>query len=222
MASKSYYDNTSVIDEAIRTLRTNISFSSTDNKLKSLLITSTNPNEGKTSITLMLARSMALNGQKILLIDCDLRNPSVGKQINVTSDIGITNFLVQNTTQSEIVIKDEVSYNLDIILTGPIPPNPSELLGSQKMENFIHKAEEIYDLVIIDSPPAGLLTDAQILSTIVDATVLVIAQGETKREELQVTLQNLNNVEANILGIVFNKVKSKKNKSYGYGYHSKE
>lgn len=221
MAKKSYYDNTSIIDEAIRTLRTNISFSSADKKLKSLVITSVNPNEGKTSIALMLARSMAINGQKILLIDCDLRNPSVGKQLNNNSNLGITNFLVQNTNQSQIVIKDEVSLNLDIILTGPIPPNPAELLGSEKMEKFILNAEEIYDLVIIDSPPAGILTDAQILSTRVDSTVIVVAQGETKKEEMQSTLQNLKNVDANILGVVFNKVKSNKKKSYGYGQYIK-
>ncbi|MDO5018415.1 MAG: CpsD/CapB family tyrosine-protein kinase [Lagierella massiliensis] len=220
MAKKknNYYSDESIVDEAIRTLRTNIAFSSTDNSLKSLVITSSNPSEGKSNISIRLARSMAHNGQKVLLIDCDLRNPSVGKYIGVDVGIGMTNLLVQDISVKEVMIKDEKSPYLDIILTGPVPPNPSELLGSEKMKRLVSEFENEYDIVILDSPPAGLLTDAQILSTMADGTILVVAQGESTREKIDMTIQNLRNVDANILGIVFNKVKIKGTKGYGYGY----
>lgn len=216
--NNNYYSDSSMVDEAIRTLRTNISFSSTDNKLKSLVITSSNPSEGKSNISINLARSMAQNGQRVILIDCDLRNPSVGKYIGVEVGIGMTNLLVQDVNVKEVMIKDETSENLDIILTGPVPPNPSELLGSHKMKRLLAELEQEYDMVILDSPPAGLLTDAQILSTIADGTILVVAQGESTREKIEATIQNLRHVDANLLGFVFNKVKVKGSNDYGYGY----
>ncbi len=216
---KSYYAETSMIDEAIRTLRTNISFSSIDKKIKKILITSSHPGEGKSTIALKLARSMANNGQKVLLMDCDLRNPTLSKLIGNKISIGMTNLLVKGLQLEDVKIDDDVSNNLDIILTGPTPPNPSELLGSNKMKSLLSKAEEIYDVVILDTPPGGILTDAQVLATMVDGVLLVVAQGETKYEEIDNTLKNLKNVGANVLGTVLNKVKIKGNQSkYGYGY----
>lgn len=216
---KSYYAETSMIDEAIRTLRTNISFSSIDKKIKKILITSSHPGEGKSTIALKLARSMANNGQKVLLMECDLRNPTLSKLIGNKISIGMTNLLVKGLQLEDVKIDDDVSNNLDIILTGPTPPNPSELLGSNKMKSLLSKAEEIYDVVILDTPPGGILTDAQVLATMVDGVLLVVAQGETKYEEIDNTLKNLKNVGANVLGTVLNKVKIKGNQSkYGYGY----
>lgn len=213
-----YYSNTSMIDEAIRTLRTNLSFSSIDKQLQKIVITSSHPGEGKTTIALKLARSMAKNHQKVLLVDCDLRNPSIGKFMGTQFNLGLTNLLVKGLEFDQVKMKDSEESDLDIILTGPTPPNPSELLGSERMKSLLEKLETIYDVIILDTPPAGILTDAQVLSTMADGVLLVVAQGETKYEEIDVTLQNLKHVGANVLGTVLNKVEVKNKHKYGYGY----
>ena len=217
MEKNKYYSNSSAMDEAVRTLRTNISFSSVDSKLKSLLITSSSPSEGKSTVTVNLGRSMAENGSKVLIIDCDLRHPSIGDVSGNTSMIGLTNYLVDKATINDIIIKDHKVDNLHLLLTGPKPPNPAEILGSKKMESLIKSLQDHYDMILVDTPPVGIITDGAILSTFVGAVIMVVNQGETKAENFKLALKNLENVGAKILGVVMNKVKMKSGK-YGYGY----
>lgn len=212
-----YYSNTSAYDEAFRSLRTNIQFSNIDHDLKKLLITSSVPDEGKTTVAINLARSFAQNNKKVLLMDCDLRNPSVGKELNIENTLGLTNLVIGNKDISSVVIKDTEAQNLDILFSGPIPPNPSEILSSEFMKNLLHSLEDKYDYIIIDSPPAGIITDAAILSTITDATILVARANSTKKDEIWGTIDKINAVNGKILGVVMTFVQ-KANTKYGSYY----
>lgn len=212
-----YYSNTSAYEESIRTLRTNIQFSDIDHKLKKLVITSSVPDEGKTTVAINLARSFAQNNKKVLLMDCDLRNPSVGKELNIENTLGLTNLMIGNKDISSVIIKDTEAQNLDILFSGPIPPNPSEILSSEFMKNLLHSLEDKYDYIIIDSPPAGIITDAAILSTITDAIILVAKANSTKKDEIRGTIDKINAVNGKILGVVMTFVQ-KANTKYGSYY----
>lgn len=216
MAKKhNYYAKSSPFEESFRTLRTNIQFSAIDKELKTLVVTSTNPTEGKTSIALNLAKSFAQNGEKVLLIDCDMRNPSVTKHIDVNQPKGLTNILVNKEDPHSVMIQHE---GFDVIFAGPIPPNPAELIGSKSMETMLEHLKQQYDYVLLDTPPAGLLTDAAILSTAADGTIIVVAEGETEKSDLARTMETIKNVRGNIIGVVMNKVKSVKSSNYGKYY----
>lgn len=210
-----YYGKSSPKDEAFRTLRTNIQFSAIDKELKTLVITSTNPSEGKTTVSMQLGKSLAKNGDSVILIDCDLRNPSVQKYVEINENRGLTNVLVNNEPCEEVMIQED---GLNILLSGPIPPNPAELLGSRKMEEFIERVKQQYEYVLLDTPPAGMLTDGVILSSIADGTILVIAEGETEKGDLARTIENIKNVGGNIIGVVMNKIKTSKTARYGKYY----
>ena len=217
MAAKkhNYYGKSSPKEEAFRTLRTNIQFSAIDRELKTILITSTNPSEGKTTVSMQLGKSLAKNGDSVILIDCDLRNPSVQKLMDTNQTKGLTNVLVNREPLDGAVVLED---GLHVLLSGPIPPNPAELLGSRKMEEFIEGVKQKYEYVILDTPPAGMLTDGAILSTIADGTILVIAEGETEKGDLQRTIENIKNVGGHIIGVVMNKVKTAKSGKYGKYY----
>src|SRR5574344_1981426 len=171
MAKKNNYNSSSIYDEAIRTLRTNILFSDIDQKLKKIVITSSLPDEGKSTIAVELSRSMAQNGSKVILLGCDLRNPTVGEYTENHVNYGITNILMKKIDLVDAIIKDNVESNLDLLLSGPVPPNPSELISSKAMKELINKLDQMYDYVIIDTPPAGIITDAAILSTVADGVL---------------------------------------------------
>lgn len=216
MAKKhNYYSKSSPFDEAFRNLRTNIQFSAIDKELKTLVITSTNPSEGKTSIATNLAMSFAQNGEKVILVDCDMRNPSVSKHIDINQPKGLTNILVNKEDPHTVMVQHE---GVDIIFAGPVPPNPAELIGSKSMEMLLEKLKREYDYVLLDTPPAGMLTDGAILSSSADGTILVIAEGETERADLGRTIEQIKNVGGNIIGVVMNKVKSVKSSNYGKYY----
>ena len=219
MANKNnhYYKNASVYDEAIRTLRTNIQFSNVDDPIRKMVVTSALPNEGKSTISVELARSFAQTGIKVVLMDCDLRNPSVGKVSGSESNIGVTNILMKKTDIMHTILQDEKEVNLDLILSGPIPPNPAELINSKAMENLINELENRYDMIIIDTPPVGILTDAAILSTKTDGVALVVKTGETKKVDINNALENISKVNGKVLGVVMTYVKSKTG-NYGYYY----
>lgn len=214
---KHYYSNTSAYDEAIRTLRTNIQFSDIDHKLKKLVVTSSVPDEGKTTIAINLAKSFAQNNMKVLLVDCDLRNPSLNKELKVENNLGLTNVLLNKKDVSYAIMKDFEEENMDILLSGPIPPNPAEILSSESMKNLLTSLEDKYDYIIIDSPPAGIITDAAILSTISDAVIMVTRSNSTKKEELRSAIEKIKAVNGKILGIVLTFVQ-KENSRYG-GYY---
>lgn len=206
------------IAEAFRTLRTNIQFSSIDSKLSSIVVTSSKPDEGKSTVIQNLAISMALTNIRVLLIDADLRKPTLYKFFNIGNNSGLTNILMNQDEEEKIVHMIPEVQGLHVITSGPIPPNPSELLSSQKMAAFLKRITEKYDLVLIDSPPVGIVTDAAILSTMVDGTLLVCRQGETNIPELVQAKENLEKVNANILGVVLNRVK-RTGKKHDYQYY---
>lgn len=216
MSRKSYYSNTSAYDESIRSLRTNIKFSEVDRKLQSLVVTSSNPSEGKSTITVELARSFALMGERVLVIDCDLRNPTVGKLIDCNNSQGITNLLTGSLTLDQVLLKDSKLKNLHYLLSGPIPPNPSELLGSRSMQNLLDSLKGNYDLILIDTAPSNVVSDTSILATKVDGIVFVVNHGKTKKAELSSALRSIEQVGGNVIGVVLNKVPMK-SKQYGYG-----
>lgn len=217
-----YYSNSSLYDESLSMLRTNISFSSINKELKTLLITSSQPSEGKSTLIVSLARSLALNNKKVLLIDCDLRNPSVGKRSDNAHNVGLVNILIKNLPLERAIIKDAKVNGVDMILTGPKPPNPAELISSEKMKNFIEQMKPYYDYILIDSPPAGILSDARILSTMVDGVLVVVSQNEANITLVKSTIESLKQVSANVIGVVMTKANVEKHSKYGYGYGNKD
>jgi len=210
--------------EAFRTLRTNIQFSSLDKEFKSIVVTSSGAGEGKSTVLSNLAITMAESGKKVILVDCDFRKPSIHKKMGVTNSVGITNILVQDVKKEECIVKTTVD-NLSIITSGPIPPNPAELLGTKKMRNFIDILKSEYDLVLIDAPPVLAVTDAQILSTVADGVIFVASYGEVQKNALLDAKELIDKVGGKILGIVFNKVPEAVSGYYGKyykGYYDKE
>ncbi|SNX55045.1 CpsD/CapB family tyrosine-protein kinase [Thermoanaerobacterium sp. RBIITD] len=206
------------ISEAFRALRTNLQFTSVDNKVKSILITSSLPNEGKSTIIKNLAYALAMTGSRIIVIDCDLRNPTVHQMFKISNMNGLTNIIVEDANYQKYIISDKEYDNLDIIPSGPIPPNPSELLGSNKMKNFINNLKEDYDYILLDAPPVLLVTDPTVLAPIVDGVILVVQANKTEIDVTKRAKEILTNLKANILGVVLNKVKEH-NKGYYYYYY---
>lgn len=206
----------SPIAEAYRVLRTNIMFSSIDKPLKTLVVTSSGPGEGKSTTMVNLAVTFTQQGSRVLLIDGDLRKPKIHKMFGYENSNGLTNFLSAHDDYKIYLRVSEIE-NLDVLVCGAIPPNPSELLMSNAMKQFIQQAREDYDLILIDAPPVGTVTDAAILSTIVDGTILVAASGTVEVDALVRTKELLNKVNANIIGVVLNKLD--KNSSGNYYYY---
>lgn len=206
------------ISEAYRTLRTNIQFSSLDKNINTILITSAGPEEGKSTTISNLAITMAQANKKILLIDADLRKPKIHEYFGLNNSTGLTNVLVINKYLEDVVKKSTVA-GLDILTSGPKPPNPSEILGSNSMKELLDEVKRKYDVILLDSPPVGLVTDPAILSAIVDGTILVVNFGKTSIQEAQRSKQLLENVNANILGVVLNKISGKGNGCYNHYYY---
>lgn len=213
MSKKNSYYTASMYDEAIRSVRTNIQFSGVDKKNKVISITSTKPEEGKSTIIYNLAKSFAENGGKVILLDCDLRKPTIPLISGVDNNIGLTNYLTGKVDYSRIINTDSDQENFDMIFTGPIPPNPAEILASKAYKNLVEQLSDIYDYVFIDTPPVGLFTDASIVSTLCDGVIFAIKFSDAKREDIVQALDNLKKVDANILGTVLTHVPMK-NKRY--------
>ena len=206
----------SSIAEQFRTVRTSIQFSSVDTDLHSVVVTSPNPGEGKSTIAANLAVVFAQQGKRVLLIDSDLRKPTVHYTFHIENHIGLTNILTRQATL-EKAVKTTTQENLWVLTSGPIPPNPSELLGSKAMNALLEKAKNEYDFVIFDSPPVLAVTDTQILSNLTDGTVLVISSGNTKADSAKKTKELLESAKARILGVVLNNKKEQDNSYYYYG-----
>ncbi|EYE89478.1 tyrosine protein kinase [Fervidicella metallireducens AeB] len=207
----------SPVAEAYRTLRTNIQFASFDKDIKTVVVTSSGPTEGKSTTAGNLAISMAEMGKKVLLIDCDLRRPSIHKKFKISNQEGLSNLLVENAKVEDVAVK--FMDNLLILTSGKIPPNPAEMLSSNKMRNFISEMKEEFDFIILDTPPVIAVTDAQILSTMADGVLLVVSSGQAEREAVERSKTLLVNVGANILGVVLNKVEINSRRGYGYYYY---
>ncbi len=213
------YTPRSPVSEAYRAIRTNIQFSKIDAPLKSLVVTSAAPSEGKSTTAANLAFTTAQAGAKTLLIDADLRRPVVHSLFGLNREPGMTNVLVERLPLEQ-VIKPSGVENLDILTCGAIPPNPAELLGSQRMQDLVVQLKGRYDLVIFDSPPAITVTDTAVLSSQVEGVVMVVLSHGTDRRALARAKNLLANVNANILGAIFNRIDlSGIGSSYDYYYH---
>ena len=214
------YDPKSLISETIRTLRTNLQFSSVDKKIRTILITSSMPGEGKSFIASNLAVAFAQSGNKVLLVDCDIRKGRQHYIFGSHNQKGLSNLLLENVSENyKNYIKKTKIENLSVMFRGVTPPNPSELLGSEKNKTLISILKEQYDVVIFDSAPiSGSLTDSLIMSTLVDGVVIVAAQKKTPISAVNATKKSLQNVKANILGIVLNQVDTQSRSYYGHYY----
>lgn len=205
----------SPISEQYRTIRTNLQFASIDKELRSILVTSANPSEGKSMTTANLAVVYAQQGKKVLLVDADLRNPTVHYTYRLDNLTGLSTILVGESKLTE-TIQDSGIDNLHVISAGPNPPNPAELLGSNRMKQFLTEADQYYDLVIIDSPPVLPVTDAQILANLVDGSLLVIRSRQTEYETAEKAIDTLNRSTSKILGTVLNDRDKKEANAYYY------
>jgi len=212
-------DPKSPISEAFRTLRTNIKFSSLDKPLKTILITSPISQAGKSSISINLALTIAQDKNKVILVDSDLRKPMIHKLFKQDNKIGLTNILVEDKKIKEVIRKmSDIDPNLYFIPSGPIPPNPSELLGSNKMKEVLQELQNQADIVLFDSPPVIAVTDALVLANQVDGVVLILDFGEVTRDAAKQAKQLLEKVKAKILGVVLNKIDFEKEGHY-YPYY---
>lgn len=205
----------SSISEQYRTVRTNIQFSSVDEEIKSIMVTSADPAEGKSTTVANLAVTFAQQGKKVLLVDADMRKPTVQYTFQVENIYGLTNVLTKIKTLEDAVIHTDVEH-LDILTSGPIPPNPAELLGSKAMLEFLTKVEEQYDVILFDTPPILAVTDAQILANLCQGSVLVVASGKTENEKVVKSKELLAAAKGKLLGAVLNNKKMDKSNYYYY------
>lgn len=224
-----YKSPKSPIAESYRTLRTNLQFTSAGKELKTILITSSMPGEGKSWTSSNLAVAFAQSGKKVLLIDADMRKGRQHKIFGLRKDNGLSNYLSgvgshllerdSNINDEDLLIsmfnKTEVT-NLFVMTSGNVPPNPSELLQSNRMQNMVSQLKEVFDIVIFDGPPCNVVTDGLILSRMVDSVAIVASYKETKTELLKNTVKGLKNVNAKIAGIILNKVPNRNNSYYSY------
>jgi capsular exopolysaccharide synthesis family protein len=204
------------IAEASRAIRTNVRFMSPDRPYKSLLVTSAAPSEGKTTVACCLAVAMAQSGDKVLLLDCDLRRPRLHRVFARDNSEGVTTLLLDPSTFDPQSLVTPVP-NLSLLPSGPHAPNPAELVNSERFGSLLRTLGEHYDRIVIDSPPVAPVTDAAILSTRVDATVLVVRAFKTTKEIARRSLQSLRDVGAPLAGAVLNAVEV--NGSRGYYYY---
>jgi len=201
--------------EGFRQLRTNLQFVNVDDRPKSLVITSSVASEGKSTIAANLALAMAEQGQHVLLIDGDLRKPRVANYFGIEGAVGLTTILSQRIQPREVIQKYGEA-NLSLLPSGQLPPNPSELLGSQEMSNLLIFLESHYDMVLIDAPPLRPVADAAVLASVADGVLLIVRHGSSKRDELARSASVLKNVDANLFGCVLNMTPAKGPESYYY------
>lgn len=208
---------TSIVSEQFRTIRTNIQFSMIDKAVKTISVTSAAPSSGKTTVASNLAGAFAAEDIKVLLVDTDMRKPTVHKVFQVQNHPGLTNLLTNRSLKLDDVVRASYVNNLEYLTCGVVPPNPSELINSKRMSELIQEMEAEYDLIIFDNPPLLAVTDAQIMATKVDGTIVVIPQGEVTKDELHQSAELLEKVNANVLGSVMNKADVDSDTYYYYG-----
>jgi capsular exopolysaccharide synthesis family protein len=188
--------------EAYRTLRTNIQFSSLEKPLQTLLVTGVDAGAGKSTTLANLAVVIAQGGKHVLMVDCDLRRPTLHKLFGLPSEPGLTTAILDSNSQ---VARQSTSVDgLELVASGPLPPNPSELLGSHQLENILKQLASSVDIVLLDAPPIVAVSDAAVLATKVDGVILVVSAGKTKRDMARRAKSLLERVNAHILGVVLN------------------
>lgn len=213
-------DSKSPMAEAFRTIRTGLMLSSAVNRLKVIVVTSATPNEGKTTTATNLAVAMAQMGEKVLIVDGDMRRQSLHNMFGIAGDSGLTDVLVDPARLSQFLQRLDAYPNLDILTGGTLAPNPLELLGSERMKAFIAGSMEHYDRVIIDSPPLLAFSDPLVWASLADGVILVVWGGKTPRDLIQKAAQLLKGINTRVLGVVLNKIDMSKKSSYYYPYYS--
>jgi len=208
----------STTSESFRGIRTSILFTSVDHSPQVVMISSAGPSEGKTACVSNLAVAMAQSGSRVVLIDCDMRRPRVHQIFEIPRDSGISSFLVGANELKEVVRRTPIK-NLDVIACGPIPPNPSEILGSKKMRSLIETLRKNYDRILIDTPPITAVTDTSVLAPLSDGVILIIRAGVTPKPLIQNGLGQLQSVNAQLLGAVLNGVQTGRDSYYQYYYY---
>ncbi|QWF36059.1 CpsD/CapB family tyrosine-protein kinase [Latilactobacillus curvatus] len=215
-------DPTSVIAEQFRTVRTNIQFSSIDQKLRSVVFTSAGPSQGKSTVSANVAVTWADQGVDVLLVDADMRRPTVHQTFQVPNKRGLTSLLTDETFDLTNTIQKTPVEHLFVLPCGDVPPNPSELLNTKKMDKLIQELTKHFDLVIFDVSPVISVTDAQILASKVDGTILVVPQGIVEKGSVAKAKELLEVVNARILGTIMNRVKAENTGGYYGGYYGAE
>ena len=213
-----HYDKLSPISEGYRAIRINLQFAGADKALQVVGVTSSSPGEGKSTTVANLAIVMAQDNKKVLIVDCDLRKPTQHKKFEIEQD-GLTNVLVRGKAL-DVLVQHDVFPNLDILTSGPIPPNPSELLGSHKMAEVIAWARDHYDYVLIDLPPILAVADAAVIGNMVDGVLMVVASGSMTPNEAMDAKKRLQQAGVTILGVILNKMPQQRRYGYyQYYYH---
>jgi capsular exopolysaccharide synthesis family protein len=210
------YNPKSPVSEQFRTIRTNIQFSSIDQELRTLMITSTGPGEGKSTTAANMAVVFAQQGRRVLLVDADMRKPTVHYTFNQLNTYGLTSVLTKQMTL-EKAVKETSEKDLFVLTSGPIPPNPAELLTSMAMDRFFREAQEQFDMIVFDTPPLLAVTDAQILANKCEGTILVVSSGKTDKDQLVKAKDLLDSVQSKLLGVVLNNKDIKNTHYYYYG-----
>jgi len=218
-----YANPVSPMAEAYRTLRTNIQFSSVDRPIQALMVASAQSGDGKSTSISNLAITYAQEGKKVLLIDGDLRKPSLHHIFMLSNRAGLTNLLVSELPWQSSVNETHIP-NLSVMPAGAIPPNPSEMLASDRMKSLLRELKQNFDMILFDTPPILAVTDGLIVSSLCDGVFIVIHSGKTKQALARKVVQNLEHAKARILGIVLNNIKRKNRDDYyynNYAYGSK-
>ena len=209
----------SIASEAYRTLRTNLGFAGIDQTFRSILVSSPSPKDGKSTVTANLGVVMAQAGSRVLIVDCDLRKPVQHHIFKLDNLKGFTNCLMMETTLDQVIQKAIPELgNLDILTSGPIPPNPAEMLNSQRVREFWPMLLEHYDFVLVDAPPVLAVADASILATQMDGVIMVARYGVTRKEQVQQTREIFQKANANLIGVVLNQAKMSGD-DYNYYYY---
>lgn len=207
----------SAVSEQFRTIRTNVQFSMVDETLRTIVVTSAGPASGKSTVSANLAATFASKEKKVLLVDADLRKPTVHKIFKVRNNDGLTTLLTDRKANLEEMIYRTHSEGLYILTSGAIPPNPAELLSSKRMEEIKQEMLDYFDLIIFDMPPLLAVTDAQVMASKTDGVLFVIPKGQANKDEVFKAKDLLEKVQANVLGAVLNRV-DKSDDSYYYYY----
>lgn len=208
----------SPVSEAFRSLRTNIQFASVDKPVRSMLITSPSPEDGKSTVAANLSISLAQSGLRVALVEADLRKPQVHKKMNLPNRYGLSSVFVQPQAAVNGALQRTDVSNLMAITSGELPPNPAELLGSGRMGDILGQLGNHLDMIVLDTPPVLVVTDAAVLATRVDGVLIVVKPGKTKQAAFRQAIEQLNRVGANILGVVLNDVEVKSSR-YRYSYY---
>ena len=207
-----------LLQEAYKTLRTNIRFSLREEGCKKFCITSSVSGEGKSITLLNLAISFAQDGQRVLLVDADMRRPTMARLLVEKAAPGLSTILAGMDDQGE-AIRKEMFPNLDIVFSGEVPPNPSELLGSERMKNFLEEMSKQYDYILVDTPPVSIVSDACIVANFLDGALLLARQGRTRKDAVRRAVNQLDLTGTKLLGFVLNGVDKSERGSYGYYYY---